>query len=256
MQRGFDINLEKARCKESLKQLKHNLECKNIANMMYVLCMERRKCYQEKGRIEQQYIDEIKKLSKAVSNKNERIKSFCEEKKKKEREVNLREACLLEIIRHFQKFINFALRAAPTQAEFLLSIEKMMAFELTNTALKSKYSRLKHCTEFLPWKDEKKSLDASKDAGLEIQDHHNCFKELTPTHEEGAGVPVDLPAFNYKNKLYVREDFRNMVSQGIEITQSDELWSKDVEILIQTLRKSVSHLKDEEPEPQSTLSRQ
>lgn len=254
MQRGFDINLEKTRCKESFNQLKHNLECKNIANMMYILCMERRKCCEEKQIIEQHYMEEIKKLKTVIFNRDNQIKTLKKEKDDQVTEVNLREACLLEIIRQFQKFINFALRAAPTQAEFLLSIEKMMAFELTNTVLKSNYSHLKPCNEILPWKSEEKPLEAPKDVGLEIKDHHNCFKELTPNRqEEIPGVPAHLPAFTYKNRLYVREDFRNMVSQGIVLTKSDELWSKDVEILIQTLRKSVSYIQ-EQPEKKSISS--
>ncbi|XP_018573237.1 uncharacterized protein LOC108912488 [Anoplophora glabripennis] len=255
LQKGYDINMEKTKCKESIKQLRHNLECKNIANMMYVLCMERRKCCTEKEKVEQYYVKEIKKLNKLISDKDHRIKTLTEETNKQIMEVNLRETCLLEIIRQFQKFINFALRAAPTQAEFLLSIEKMMAFELTKTVLKSNYSRLRPCSEILPWKDQEKPINTPNVVGLEIEDYHNCLKELTLLHsEEGLGEEDYLPAFNYKNKLYVREDFRNMISQGIEITKSNELWSKDVEILIQTLRKSVSNLKEESERSMSKKS--
>lgn len=40
------------RHKDMMRQLKHYLECKNIANMMYILCMERRKCHAEREKAE------------------------------------------------------------------------------------------------------------------------------------------------------------------------------------------------------------
>lgn len=40
------------RHKDMMRQLKHYLECKNVANMMYILCMERRKCQAERENTE------------------------------------------------------------------------------------------------------------------------------------------------------------------------------------------------------------
>ncbi|KAJ8946921.1 hypothetical protein NQ314_008720, partial [Rhamnusium bicolor] len=255
-QREYDINMEQTKCKESIRQLKHNLECKNIANMMYVLCMERRKCCDEKTAIEKHYEAELEILYNTVKQKDQEIKELTDEKNRQIMEVNLRETCLLEIIRQFQKFINFALRASPTQAEFLLSVEKMMIFELADAVLKSGFKDLTHRDEILPWMTEK-ICKGQKVSGLEMKDYHDCFNEVSPPIPPDAELGPDdfLPAFKYKEKLYVREDFRNMISQGIEISQSNQLWSKDVEILMDTLKKSVSSINTEVEQDPAVVSK-
>lgn len=50
---------ERDRHREILRQFKHYLECKNIANMMYVLCMERRKCQAERETLEHAHRKEV-----------------------------------------------------------------------------------------------------------------------------------------------------------------------------------------------------
>lgn len=47
----------------------------------------------------------------------------------KETDHKLWENKLLEVVREFQKFINFAFRAVPGQAEFLLSLESILILE-------------------------------------------------------------------------------------------------------------------------------
>ncbi|KAJ8920277.1 hypothetical protein NQ315_011938 [Exocentrus adspersus] len=240
IQRAYDINLEKSKCAEHARQLRHNLECKNIANMMYVLCMERKKCCADKAAIEEHYTNEIQNLNKLIVQKDKQITKLTVEKNKQIAAVGLREACILEIIKQFQKFINFALRAAPTQAEFLLSVEKMMVFELTNTIMKSDYDHLKPCEEILPWQPTIKPTAVSAGQGLIIPDHHDCLNQL---NEESTGASDVLPAFTFRDRLYVRQDFRDMIKLGMKMSKSDELWNKDVEVLMDTLNKSVSQIK-------------
>lgn len=39
--------------------------------------------------------------------------------------------------------------------------------------------------------------------------------------------------------MYIREDFRNMLSQGIKIAPDNPLWSKDVAKLLKVMKQSV-----------------
>ncbi|KAG5877083.1 hypothetical protein JTB14_011787 [Gonioctena quinquepunctata] len=238
IQKEYDLGTQRVKYHTNVEQLRHVLECKNIANMMYILCMERRKCCKEKEDIEKYYKQKLEELENVISQKDVEHCELNHTMKQHRKEVQLRETCILEIIRQFQKFINFALRSAPTQAEFLLSIEKMMVFELTDALLKSAVDTLEPCGETLSWMTPKKYLESTDTIpGLEVDDGHNCFRELPPIPKEGEDQ--FLPAFHYKNKLYVREDFRNMLSQGIGMAQSNELWTPEVQILIDTLEKSM-----------------
>lgn len=101
--------------------------------MMYILCMERRKYHAEIKAIEERMKLEIAQLETANEKRQTEIQNLVEETKNLKTKLILREEFLTEILKQFQKFINFALRATPTQAEFLLNVKKMMLFELTNT---------------------------------------------------------------------------------------------------------------------------
>nr|CAH7731723.1 unnamed protein product [Callosobruchus chinensis] len=237
--RQYDLGQQDAKFRYRLKQLKHNLECKNLANMMYIICMERRKCHEEKLRIEKHYQAEIEKLKETIHNKKSVIKKLNKDMVVEKQEVSLRERCILEIIKQFQKFINFALRAAPTQAEFLLSVEKMMVFELVDAMMKSKACAMQQPPDDIqPWLTPERYLSEAEIPGLVLEDFHDCMNELSPPKKTHEGEDF-LPAFKYKNRTYVREDFRDMILNGIELKPSDELWSKDVEILMNKLKQVV-----------------
>lgn len=47
-----------------------------------------------------------------------------------------------------------------------------------------------------------------------------------------------MPAIYFKNKTYVREDFRDMLAANVPLTASNELWNRDVELLVQNWRQS------------------
>lgn len=75
--------------------------------------------------------------------------------------------------------------------------------------------------------------------GLILHDHHNCFNEEDFTSEEEDSEAEQHPIVYYNKKMYVREDFRNMLSQGIEIGPDNLLWSRDVAKLLKVMKKSV-----------------
>lgn len=110
---------------------------------MYVLCMERRKCEAEREAMESLYQKEIEELHEQLKEKEITTRKQEIEAEEEHKRLEIREQCVLEILRQFQKFINFALRASPTQAEFLLSVERMMLFELTSAVINTEAKKLK-----------------------------------------------------------------------------------------------------------------
>lgn len=77
----------------------------------------------------------------------------------------------------------------------------------------------------------------SNASGIEIKDHHDCFNEEDVTSEDDS--EIERPIVYYNKQMYVREDFRNMISQGIEIAPDNLLWNKDVAKLIKVMKQSV-----------------
>lgn len=235
MKRIYDIGMERVNFEEKLRQLRHKIECNNIANLMGLLCMERRKCLQEKNNIENFYKSEIAKLTSNLCVKNERVKHLTKALNESKKEVNLREQCILEILKQFQKFVYFALRAVPTQAEFLLSIEKLMIFELTDHLLKIEQVS-SPCETTLKW-TEPRHKSKEQAASLELQDGHNCMKEIH------VASPDDiLPSFVFRDKLYIRQEFRDVLANFEGSDQSKELWLNDeenVQMLVTAMKESV-----------------
>ncbi|XP_019771879.1 uncharacterized protein LOC109545555 [Dendroctonus ponderosae] len=235
--REFDAQLSTHKTNESLRQLKHNLECTNLVNMMYVICTERQKCCDQKEELEKHYKAEISKLEETIRQREQLLETVATEKDRQLVEVSIRETCLKEVIKQFQKFINFALRSAPAQAEFLLSVEKMMVFELTNKVTQSKIKSPKEAPGIIPWMEVGKPKSISRVLStLEIHDNHECFRELNPPVKSELDENDTLPAIYFKNKTYVREDFRDMLAGGVSLSPSNELWNRDVEILVENWR--------------------
>lgn len=128
----------------------------------------------------------------------------------------------MEILKQFQKFINFALQATPTQAEFLLSTEKLLVMELTDALQNIReegVNKLKRREE-PPLKKWKQGPSATSSVhSLTAKDHHMCYREVEPTLKflemEGRGADFVVPAVNWNNLLYIREDFRDLVASVI-----------------------------------------
>lgn len=234
MKKAYDIGIEKAKYDEKIKQLRHTFECRNITNLMCMLCIERRKCLSEKNVIENYYKAEIHKLTNRINDKTGNIKHLTKALEKSKKETNLRETCILEIIKQYQKFINFVLRSAPTQAEFMLSIEKMMIFELTDHLLNSDIHT--YCETMLKWKSPTERI-SNKIRSIELKDGHDCMHVIPPPNPDTV-----LPAFTYKDKLYIREDFQSILSKLENSEDYKDIWLStdgNIEMLIDLMKKSV-----------------
>lgn len=235
MKKIFDIGMEKVRFNEKMSEIRHHLECKNIANLMYMLCMERRKCLMEKNEIETYYKNEIANLVKHVNDKKEKIKELNKLLEESNNEIQLRETCILEVLKQYQKFIYFVLESAPTQAEFLLSIEKMILYELTDNLLKVDVPT-SPCDTILKWKNPREE-PTQPVSQLKLTDGHNCTNEIhLPSADDM------LPAFTYKNKFYIRQEFRDILSKLDQNENSKYIWldnDENVQMLISIMKESI-----------------
>ncbi|KAF5307933.1 hypothetical protein FQR65_LT06500 [Abscondita terminalis] len=236
----FDLQEVRKTCQESFAQLKHQLECKNIANIMYILCAERQKCREETKITEHSYQKRIEHLQDVVADKDVEIVRLNKEMDEKLKELDKREQCLKELLCQYQKFIYFALRSCPTQAEFLLDPEKLLLFELTHyfPQIISKHGK-KLCKEILPWKTESKSNESLDKESIVAKDYHKCYNEIDPPISETSRKSNEyLPALHYNKHMYVREEFRNMMSCGLEVAPNNLIWNEDVEHLMHVLRRT------------------
>lgn len=220
-------------------QLKHNLECRNVANLMYLLCKERRKCKKDKQTIESNYLKQVNQQKTIIKSKTHLVNKLTKEKNKKTKQVTVREKCLVEIIRQYRKLINFALKSAPTQAEFLLAVQRMMKYEIDDYCFSKARTREDHDKIIA---NEKKVKEMETLAALEDANRlPNIESEKMPEEQTDQEFidSDELPAFYFNNKMYVREDFRDMLLQGIEIKQGSPLWNEDVEELIKIFKETV-----------------
>ncbi|XP_044272256.1 uncharacterized protein LOC123016092 isoform X2 [Tribolium madens] len=229
------IEFERRKCKETLIQMKHKLHCENVANLMYLLCKERRKCKNEKESIHDDYLAQIKQHRMTIRTKNNTIKKLKAIRDKKTKQVKVRERCLIEILRQFQKFINYALKATPTQGEFLLNINKLIKFELDDYCLPQEIKEEQS-------KKTPQVIEVSSSLGEETDDYTKQIEQFIKEQnsEDNFEESDVLPAFYFNNKVYIREDFRDMLEAGIEVDRKNSLWNPDVEELIQIFRRQIS----------------
>lgn len=80
----------------------------------------------------------MKHLDKKITKQQYQIQNLRKQLQVRQKKLKIREFYLIQILKQFQKFINFVLKATPTQAEFLLNIEKITKTEL-DTAVRTVY---------------------------------------------------------------------------------------------------------------------
>ncbi|KAB0794292.1 hypothetical protein PPYR_11131 [Photinus pyralis] len=218
----FELHDVRKGCQESFAQLKHQLECKNIANIMYILCAERQKCQTERMAIEDKYQTEIGYLQSVITNQDEAYTELMKDREKKADQLTQREECLKEILRQFQKFINFALRSPPTQAEFLLDVEKLSLFALEgNVTDKDGYK------ESDTWKSdgERSENSPSTEVNGEFTSEACETNGSVIPHEEKPKPVESLPTLHYNKHTYIREGFEDVAAceiQNGECTENEK----------------------------------
>ncbi|RZC32927.1 golgin subfamily A member 4-like [Asbolus verrucosus] len=231
------LDLERIKSKELMLQLRYKLECQNVANLMYLLCKERRKCKEEKNELENYYTKKIRNYILHIREQAHTIKRITRIKNRRLKQLNVRERCLIEILRQFQKFIYFALKASPTQGEFLLNIDKLIKFELDDYCL-DKNKKIKKVSTKIFKKPSDKMVLGELHFNYEIDDYLDANLSLSSEEEfEESDV---LPGFFFNERMYVREDFRDMFSVGIEMDMKHPLWNRDVEELLKIFKEKLA----------------
>lgn len=129
------LTKKREKYKEKIKELHSELQSDFIANMMYIICSERRKCECEKKEIIERHTAKILSLEETLKDTQQQLADVTKDTELKSGHIEKREEVLFSIIKQFQKFIYFVLRAVPQQAEYLLDIEKLMIFELTKSTM-------------------------------------------------------------------------------------------------------------------------
>lgn len=186
---------------------------------MYVLATERRRCSCELEQIKYIYETKLAEINKELLVRDEKLQKLNLENEQNTRKILAREQYLYEIIKQFQKFIYFVLRAVPTQAEYLLNVEKLMIFELTKTLLDSKPELFDkdNPLNIIRSRDNETSSGSSHSElqmGLVAPDFHNCDNMVEIVDSCRTLLSnEDLPMFVFNDTTYIREDFRNMISQ-------------------------------------------
>ncbi|GLV44429.1 hypothetical protein CBL_10233 [Carabus blaptoides fortunei] len=238
------VRKEKLRSKQQLQKLRAELECENIANLMYLLATERRRCSCEVKQIKTSYKARLAELNAELVSRSEEIEKLTLENEENTRKILTREQFLYEIIKQFQKFIYFVLRAVPTQAEYLLNVEKLMIFELTKTLLDTQPELFDKDNPLNVIKSSATvSSQSSREMGLVAPDYHNCENVVeTVDSVHTLTSNEDLPVFVFNDKTYIREDFRNMISQGLQISKDNRLWTRDIEYLADSLQPDITSI--------------
>lgn len=73
---------------------------------------------------------QVQHLDKKITKQRYKIKDLKKQLEDRHKKLKIREYYLIQILKQFQKFINFVLKSTPTQAEFMLNIEKIARAEL------------------------------------------------------------------------------------------------------------------------------
>lgn len=216
------------------------LQCDFIANMMYVTCTERRRCELEKKETLKLHETQLETLNATLVVTQAQLAEANRIIRQKTKRLISQERILFDIIGEFRKFVYFVLRAEPKQAEYLLNVEKLMIFELTKTVADKRPELFADDSIFNAGNVEAGESDASTEpdgpscesVSLSLDDYHDC-RNFERVHRSAntLGSTDDVPAFRFDENVFVREDFRNMISQGLRISKSNQYWNWDVDDL-------------------------
>nr|XP_034837069.1 uncharacterized protein LOC117993385 [Maniola hyperantus] len=114
---------------EKISALKTQLECKNMAGLMYVLCAERRKKRMEILRLTEEYTNYIKTLQQILTESQTLILDLSRGYKTAARVDHEWRDKVKKIIRHFQNFVNNFTGCPPEANQYLLHVPELLKIE-------------------------------------------------------------------------------------------------------------------------------
>ncbi|XP_075981646.1 uncharacterized protein LOC142980197 [Anticarsia gemmatalis] len=125
-----DINVEKH---AAIEKLRKYLECQNLACQVYVALKERDVCTKDIDLSERRHKKKITTLTDTLTIKDLKIECAIEKERKRE-EFNtiwLKKVC--HVVKKFQLFVSYCLKALPEHADFFINMEKLMLLQLNET---------------------------------------------------------------------------------------------------------------------------
>lgn len=113
--------------KEDMIKLQKQLESEHLTDLTFQKFQYASECEGEKAEL-LHYFKKwyMETADKEIKTRDKRIKDLQNAIDSKENEISHNKEAIKDIIKQFQKFINFALNEKPSQAEFVLSLQKIL----------------------------------------------------------------------------------------------------------------------------------
>ncbi|XP_046972898.1 uncharacterized protein LOC124539642 [Vanessa cardui] len=115
--------------KEKISALQTQLECKNLAGLMYIMCSERRKSKLEKMRLTEEYTNYIQGLQNILAESQSLILRLSRGYKTAARVDNEWRQKMMKVVKHFQNFVNNFVGGTPEANQFLLDLPALFKID-------------------------------------------------------------------------------------------------------------------------------
>lgn len=189
-----------------MRLLKHDLECRNLANMMYIIAAERHRTQEEEIVMTENFRITMEDMAFQIINAQNQILDLQKSKDVQADQIGSWEKHALSLICEFQRFINCILRAYPSQAAYIISLQNFICKHLKGSR-PGPENKLLEKVQSIPimgkkntQQDEAISCTCSQKR-REVECVENCI------HMEALNTK---PNFIYNKHMYIQEDFRHM----------------------------------------------
>ncbi|XP_050357472.1 uncharacterized protein LOC126778118 [Nymphalis io] len=115
--------------KEKISALQTQLECKNLAGLMYIMCSERRKSRLEKMKLTEEYTNYIQGLQNILAESQSLILRLSRGYKTAARVDYEWRGKMMKVIKHFQNFVNNFVGGTPEANQFLLDLPALLKID-------------------------------------------------------------------------------------------------------------------------------
>ncbi|XP_064074804.1 uncharacterized protein LOC113396029 [Vanessa tameamea] len=115
--------------KEKISALQTQLECKNLAGLMYIMCSERRKSKLEKMKLTEEYTNYIQGLQNILAESQSLILRLSRGYKTAARVDNEWREKMMKVVKHFQNFVNNFVGGTPEANQFLLDLPALFKID-------------------------------------------------------------------------------------------------------------------------------
>ncbi|CAK1594692.1 unnamed protein product [Parnassius mnemosyne] len=190
--------------KEKISALQTQLECKNLAGLMYVLCSERRRCKFEKLQLVQEYTKYIGVLQDTLADAQALILQLVRGHKIASKVDDEWQMKIKSIIKEFQNFVcNFA-GGAPEMSQYFFDLSELFKSELPEAELAADDSSQsdKEPEADKPWWEMLEGNDVpfvmfGDMAELKAPQRRNVLKAV----KSGKTVPNDWKRYVFNDKI-------------------------------------------------------